>query len=57
VSQGRLASDSHLIEFWAALAQYAVPTFIRYVVDVAFVSATLVYLTRRPVAVQFARAT
>lgn len=56
VSQARLANDGHLIDFWRALAHYAVRLFIRHVVDVLFLSGTLVYLTRRTVALQFARA-
>lgn len=56
VFQGRLANDRHLIDFWRALAHYAVRPFIRNLVNVLFSSATVVYLTRRPVALQFGRA-
>lgn len=56
VAQGGLARDRHLIDFWSALALHAVPLFVRHLLDVLFLSATLVYLTRRPVALQFARA-
>lgn len=54
-SQGRHVWNHRLIAWWTAFAQHAPIIIVRTAVDVAFFVGTLAYLTRRPVALQFAR--
>jgi hypothetical protein len=55
LSQGRHIWNHHLVALWTALAQHLPLTVLRWVIDVLFCVGTLAYLTRRQVAVQFAR--
>jgi hypothetical protein len=47
--------NHRLVAYWVVLAERAPVIVVRTVVNVMFATATLAYLTRRPVALQFAR--
>lgn len=53
--QGRMIWEHQFIRHWTAAVQWVPRLFVRAILDVVFYGATLVYLTRRPVAGLFFR--